>query len=57
MLDSGMNEEEMVNQEFEELYPGKIERTQIVYNAKVTCQFLSAALTLTLLSLENPACE
>lgn len=50
MLDSGMNEEEMVNQEFEELYPGKIERTQIVYNAKVTCQFLSAALSLTLLS-------
>ncbi len=35
MLDSGMNEEDMVNQEFEELYPGKIERTQIVYNAKV----------------------
>lgn len=38
MLDSGMNEEDMVNQEFEELYPGKIERTQIVYNAKVSKQ-------------------
>ena len=48
MLDSGMNEEEMVNQEFEELYPGKIERTQIVYNAKVTGPS-SAALNQTLL--------
>lgn len=35
MLDSGMSEQDMVNQEFEELYPGKIERTQIAYNAKV----------------------
>ena len=35
MLDSGMNGEDMVNQEFEELYPGKVERTQIVYAAKV----------------------
>ena len=50
MLDSGMNEEEMVNQEFEELYPGKVERTQIVYNAKVffthLCPLLCAALSL-----------
>lgn len=35
MLDSGMSEQDMVNQEFEELYPGKVERTQIAYNAKV----------------------
>ncbi|DBA75042.1 hypothetical protein WJX77_009599 [Trebouxia sp. C0004] len=34
MLDSGMSEQDMVNQEFEELYPGKVERTQIAYNAK-----------------------
>ena len=35
MLDSGLTEQDMVSQEFEELYPGKIQRTQIVYNAKV----------------------
>lgn len=35
MLDSGLTEQEMVNQEFEELYPGKIHSTQIVYNGKV----------------------
>ena len=35
MLDSGMNGEDMVNQEFEELYPGIVELTQIVYAAKV----------------------
>ena len=34
MLDSGMSEEEMVNAEFEELYPGKVEHTQIAYDAK-----------------------
>lgn len=34
MLDSGMSEEEMVNAEFEELYPGKVQRTQIAYDAK-----------------------
>ena len=35
MLDSKLSEEGMVNQEFEELYPGKVERTQIAYNSKV----------------------
>ena len=35
MLDSGLSEEAMVNQEFEEMYPGKIQRTQIAYNSKV----------------------
>ncbi len=40
MLDSGMSEQDMVNQEFEELYPGKIERTQIAYNAKVCIPLL-----------------
>lgn len=35
MLDSGLSEEGMVNQEFEELYPGKVQRTQIAYNSKV----------------------
>ena len=34
MLDSGMSEQEMVNSEFEELYPGKVEETQIAYDAK-----------------------
>lgn len=34
MLDSGMGPEEMVNHEFEELYPGKVEHTQIAYDAK-----------------------
>ena len=38
MLDSGMNAEDMVNQEFEELYPGKVQRTQVVYGAKVCSQ-------------------
>ena len=45
MLDSGLTEQDMVNQEFEELYPGKIHSTQIVYNGKVTtstmCNFWS----------------
>lgn len=35
MLDSGLTEEAMVNQEFEELYPGKIQRTQMAYNSQV----------------------
>ena len=35
MLDSKLSEEGMVNQEFEELYPGKVQRTQIAYNSKV----------------------
>lgn len=34
MLDSGMGAEEMVNSEFEELYPGKVQNTQIAYDAK-----------------------
>lgn len=34
MLDSGMGPEEMVNSEFEELYPGKVQNTQIAYDAK-----------------------
>ena len=44
MLDSKLSEEGMVNQEFEELYPGKVQRTQIAYNSKVvlaeTCDVL-----------------
>lgn len=35
MLDSGMTAEDMVNQEFEELYPGRVQRTEIVYDVKV----------------------
>lgn len=35
MLDSGMTEEAMVNQEFEELYPSKVQRTQMAYNSQV----------------------
>ena len=35
MLDSGLTEEAMVNQEFEELYPGKVQRTQMAYNSQV----------------------
>lgn len=42
MLDSGMSEQDMVNQEFEELYPGKVERTQIAYNAKVCFTSIAA---------------
>lgn len=48
MLDSGLSEEGMVNQEFEELYPGKVQRTQIAYNSKVIlnmfCDMLNSAL-------------
>lgn len=35
MLDSGLTEEAMVNQEFEELYPSKVQRTQMAYNSQV----------------------
>ncbi|KAL3133713.1 hypothetical protein ABBQ32_008207 [Trebouxia sp. C0010 RCD-2024] len=34
MLDSGLTEEAMVNQEFEELYPSKVQRTQMAYNSQ-----------------------
>ena len=48
MLDSGMSAEDMVNQEFEELYPGKVQRTQIVYNAQVYILLLKADVACTL---------